>query len=185
MKEEKRYFCDMLEGKFTYNTKRNIIIICIFAFLISILGAYLWATKIDNEAYYKSYPEEIYEYLENVADKVIKNGAFYKSEIPEDVTFEFLENENLELSYNFKENSSLLSINITIQISEKFEIQSKTRNISSIDEYNKDLKFARFLHVFILSMTIFLSIMMGGMILLIVFNIISYFHKQIDNRVKE
>lgn len=79
-------------------------------------------SKIDNEAYYETYPEEIYEYLETVADNAIKNGVFYKSEIPRDVTFEFLEDDNLELSYNSKENSSLLSKNITIQVSEKFDI---------------------------------------------------------------
>ena len=82
MKEEKRYFCDMLEEEFTCKTKRNIIIICICAFLVSILGGYLWASKIDNEVYYKTYPEEIYENMENVADKVIKNWAIYKSVIP-------------------------------------------------------------------------------------------------------
>lgn len=183
--KKKRYFYEVMEGDATPKIKKIIVVIFICIFLVSLVGAYLYCSKINYEEYNETYPEYIYEYLENVADNAIQNGSFYKTEIPEDVSFEFLEDGNLELTYAPKEINSYLYKIVTIQVSEKFEIQCKIRNISSADEFNKDLKIARVLIIFLMAVAIFCIIIIIGAILIIVSIIISAIHEKIDNKAKE
>jgi len=57
-----------------------------------------------------------------------------------------------------------LTKSVTIQVSEKFEIKSKTRNILSANEFNKELKRARVLIILLVAFMVFGTIVVIGTI---------------------
>lgn len=171
MKKEKRYFCDLMWGNEKFRAKEWIItILIIIGYFITIfsLGKYM-ANRENN-----SYPEEIYKYLETVSETIVKNGAFYPTLVPEDVEPSFTEKGDLELCYKSSDIKTVYIVKVTIKVSENFEIQSKTRNISR-NEYNKKINTL---------MVGISGICTSGMIAVIIIfgTIISDFRKQRDKR---
>lgn len=121
MEKEKRHFKKLTIG---------ILIIVVYSIIMFSFGKML-SNREDN-----SYPEEIYQYLEETADKTVKNGAFYPTLLPKDVEPSFTRNGDLELCY--KSLDTMYMIKITVQVSDNFEIKSKTRNFTQ-DEYSKKI----------------------------------------------
>lgn len=165
MKKEKRYFYDLMNNEEKFRKKEWIITIfiivgCVIA--IFSLGKYL--------ANCNPYPEETYEYLEEVSEIVVKNGSFNYTLLPKDVMASFTEKGDLELYYKSSNYKNVYEIKILVHISEKSEIQSKTRNMSS--DYYKEKIYRCMLSIS--------GICIWGLlvIILIFANFISYFNKQ-------
>ena len=74
---------------------------------------------------------------------------------------------------------------VTIQVSEKFEIKSKTRNILSANEFNKELKRARVLIILLVAFMVFGTIVVIGTIFSTASVIVSAIHEKMDNKAKE
>ncbi len=137
--KEKRYFCDLEEQK------SNImpIIVILFIILVGIIVAFISYNVLTNKFEYESdsYSEEDYEYLKKIAKNVVKDGeSINLSAIPEDVAYyKITANNNeiiLKLSLeNNKDKVIAPSADITIKLSNKFDIISTKTNFSSKQEY--------------------------------------------------
>ena len=133
--KEKRYFCDLEEQK--------SIIVILFIILVGIIVAFISYNVLTNKFEYESdsYSEEDYEYLEKIAKNVVKDGGSINlSAIPEDVAYyKITANNNeiiLKLSLeNNKDKVFAPSADITIKLSNKFDIISTKTNFSSKQEY--------------------------------------------------
>lgn len=176
-KKEKRRFWDVvwdgLNSEITPKSKRNIIVILICIFLISLLGAGLKLNGMNKYDYNTTYPEDTYEYLETIADNAMQNGGFNKNKIPENVKYEFTKDGDINLSYIFEKDSNFLNADVKIQVSDNFEIKSKTRNIISSDEFDKNLKIAKIFLFIIFAITYLVAILMIVMILIVCIVIIA------------
>lgn len=137
--KKKRYFCDLGEQK------SNImpIIVILFSIFLGIIVAFISYNVLTNKFGYEfdSYSEEDYEYLEKIAKNVVKDGeSINLSAIPEDVAYyKITANKNeiiLKLSLeNNKDKVFAPSADITIKLSNKFDIISTKTNSSSKQEY--------------------------------------------------
>lgn len=117
--------------------------------------------------------------MEAVADDVIKAGAFYLALIPEDIKIGFTEDGSFELYYDSLKLNELIQTKVTVQLSEKYEIESKERNILS-DEFQSRLKINRIAVVFLYSIMISVSVLGVISIFGLIATIISCCRKERD-----
>lgn len=179
-KKEKRYFYDvMMYYEPTTIGKITVILAIIVFFMVAFLVIYLYDGDKNYEVYTSSYPEEVYEYLEAVADEAIKEGAFHFTLIPEDVKPKFTENGNIELHYHSLELNKLLTTKVTVQLSEEYEIESKERNILS-DEFQSVLKRCRLGTAISFSIIIIISVCTGMVLFGFIAMRVSYCNKKRD-----
>lgn len=145
--KEKRYFCDFFFEEIPSSRNLFLGIILPFVFLIIVGTIFSYnssLTKYDKELI--SYSESVYAYLDEIADKVIKEGVGIDLiALPDDVVkYEIIgENGTTTFSYYLDNNKGMenaVSTNMTIRLSDDFTIISKNPNYSSEEEYVRDVK---------------------------------------------
>jgi len=163
--KEKRYFCD-----YWFSTKGSMKIpyLIIFLSLIvitsvsSIISYNVFLSKYGNEL--DSYSESTYQYLDEIADNVIqKEVGINLLALPDDVVKYEIISENNEVIFKYYLDNNIdsefaVSANMTVELSDNFEIISKKPNYSSEEDYISNIKGAM----------IFLSIMIGVLIWIVV-----------------
>lgn len=159
--KEKRYLCDYWFGTGGSNMIPFLIILLSFIVITSvsgIIGYNVLLSKHGNEL--DSYSESTYQYLDEIADNVIQEGVGIDLlALPDDVVkYEItIENNEVIFKYYLDNNKGMefaVSANMTVELSDNYEIISKKPNYSSEEDYISNIKFAM----------IFLSIMRGVLI---------------------
>ena len=147
--KEKRYFCDFFFEEIP--SRKNLFLGLILSFLIPLIVGIIFSyniflTKYDNEL--TSYSENVYAYLDEIADKVIKEGVGIDVvALPDEVAkYEIIgENGTTTFNYYLDNNNGMeyaVSANMTIKLADNFTIISKKPNYSSEKEYVRDIKSA-------------------------------------------
>ena len=146
--KEKRYFCDYWFGK-SESTKREVLIMLSSLILITFLGSIISYNVIMSKHGYElnSYSVETYEHLDEIANNVIKNGVGIDlSALPDDVINYEITSENGKIIFKYyldnnKDMEFAVPANMTVELSNDFNIISKKPNYSSEEEYVKSIKF--------------------------------------------
>ena len=159
--KEKRYFCDYWFGT-GGSIKIPFLIILLSLVVItsvsSIISYNVILSKHGNEL--DSYSESTYQYLDEIADNVIQEGVGINLlALPDAVVKYEITSENDEVIFKYyldnnKDSEFAVSANMTVELSDNYEIISKKPNYSSEEDYISNIKFAM----------IFLSIMIGVVI---------------------
>lgn len=159
--KERRYFCDYWLGTGGSNWIKFLIILLSFIVITSvssIIGYNVLLSKYGNEL--DSYSESTYQYLDEIADNVIQEGVGIDLlALSDDVAKYEITSENNEVIFKYyldnnKGMEFAVSANMTVELSDNYEIISKKPNFSSEEDYISNTKFAM----------IFLSIMIGLLI---------------------
>ncbi len=149
--KEKRYLCDFVFGELDKRTERIVILIVILSFLgitaiVSLICYNIGLTTYKDEL--NAYPASAYEHLDEIANNVIQEGVGIDLlAIPDDVvSYEITRKDNeIIFKYYLDNNKGMQlasSANMTIKLSNDFNIISKSPNYSSKESYVKYIKLA-------------------------------------------
>ncbi len=153
--KKKRYFCDWCN-----QTSACVIILIALVLIFVVASSFFYVIAKHNNAERKNeYCEEVYQYLEHIADMVIsEEGQLDVNQIPEDV-YEYsiiYENGNIKFEYsldNTKWKTGEIRASMTIIMTKDMEVLKKSSNYaSSKEEYESMQEIA----------TIVTSLMGGG-----------------------
>ncbi len=144
--KEKRYFCDYWFGE---PTKVTTLILISSLILITFFGSIIGYNVIMSNYGYELnlYSVETYEYLDEIANNVIKKGVGIDLlSLPDDVVKYEITTENDEIIFKYyldnnKDMAYAVSANMTVKLSNDFSIISKKPNYSSEEEYVKSIKY--------------------------------------------
>lgn len=142
--KEKRYFCDYWFGT-EGSIKIPILIMLLSLIVITFIIYNVLLLKHGNEL--DSYSESTYQYLDEIADNVIQEGVGINLlALPDDVVKYEITSENNEVIFKYyldnnKGSEFDGSANMTVELSDNFEIISKKPNYSSEEDYIKNIKY--------------------------------------------
>ncbi len=151
--EEKRYFCDFYayclgRGSTLAFFKKELLIFFSSLILITFIG-YLISYNVimsNHEYELNLYSAETYEHLDEIANNVIKEGAGIDlSALPDDVEKYEITSENDEIIFkyylnNYKDVKFAIPVDVTVKLSNDFNVISKEPNYSSKEDYIKGIK---------------------------------------------
>lgn len=160
--KEKRYFCDYWFGRGGSNKIETLIIILSLIVITSIFciihyNVLLHTNELD------SYSESTYQYLDEIANEVIQEGkGINLLALPDDVVKYEITSTNNEIifKYYLDNNKGMLfaqAANMTVELSDNFEIISKNPNYSSEEDFIIITKFLMFFGSAILGFMIWLG----------------------------
>ena len=162
--KEKRYFCDYWNELNSNSFRVWLIIIVSIVIIVSISGIISYNLIMSEHGHeLNSFSEDNNKYLDEIANNVIQEGiGIDLSSIPEDIReYEITkENDGIIFKYyldNDKDMTYAVSANMTVELSDDFNIISKKTNYSSKEDYQNDVKIVM----------IFTSIMIGVLIWLV------------------
>lgn len=176
--KEKRYFCDYWFGTGGSNAIPFLIILLsliVITSVSSIISYNVILSKHGSEL--DSYSESTYQYLDEIADNVIQEGVGIDVlALPDDVVkYEIIsENNEVIFKYYLDNNKGMefaVSANMTVELSDNYEMISKKPNFSSEEDYISNTKFA----MIFLSIKIGVLICMGVLIVALIGCIIGAF----------
>lgn len=161
--KEKRYFCDYWKRLESNSFQAWLIIIVSIVIVVSISGIICYNLIMSEHGHeLNSFSEDNNKYLDEIANNVIHKGVGIDlSSIPEDIRYEITkENDGIIFKYyldNDKDMTFAVSANMTVELSDNFNIISKKTNYSSKEDYQNDVKIVM----------IFTSLMIGVFIWLV------------------
>lgn len=169
--KEKRYFCDYWSGN--KGSIKIIYLIIFLSFIIissisSIISYNVLLLKHGNEL--NSYSESTYQYLNEIADNVIREGAGINLlALPDDVVnYEITIQDNEVIFKYYLDNNKGMeyaaSADMTVKLSDNYEIISKEPNYSSEEDYISDIKGAMIFQSVMLGFVIWLCVMLVAFI---------------------
>lgn len=146
--KEKRYFCDYWFGRATRATsKKEVLIILSSLILIPLIGYIIsYNVIMSNHGYeLNSYFAETYEYLDEIANNVIKEGVGIDLlALPDDIEKYEITSENDEIIFKYYLNNKDMELadpaNMTVKLFNDFSVISKEPNYSSEEDYVKNVK---------------------------------------------
>ena len=141
--KEKRYYCDWALSKSDKGEKRlfkKVLLISLIAVTVISSVIYYSIIRHNHSEDLEAYSESAYEYLDEIADNVITKDGINMSAIPKDVVEYEITYKDGEIifKYNLDNNKGkdlATSANMTVTLSEDFEILNKEPNFSSKEEY--------------------------------------------------
>lgn len=146
--KEKRYFCDIWFGPskiFKYFTTMMLLSLTILIAISSVISYNIILSKFGYEL--DAYSESTHLHLNEIADNVISKGqGIDLTAIPSDVVQYEIEKEDdgtITFKYSLDNNKGMQfapSANMTIELSENFEIISKRPTYLSEEEYVRNTK---------------------------------------------
>lgn len=182
--KDKRYFCDYWFGKSESNkieTLIMVIAIIVIVVLGSIISYNVFVGKNSDEL--NSYSESTYQYLDEIADNVIQEGVGIDlMALPDDVVKYEVTYENNEIIFKYyfdnnKDKEFAESANMTVKLSNNYEIISKQPNYSSEEDYVGNIKFVMALFSFMIGMLSAIAFMISGLIICTIIACISKVNK--------
>lgn len=179
--KEKRYFCDYWFG--TGGSVKIPIIIILVSLIVIILVSSLVCynvllSKHGNEL--NSYSESTYQYLDEIADNVIQEGTGIDFlALPDDIVKYEITNQDNGIIFKYyldnnKGSEFAVSANMTVELSDNFEIISKEPNYTSEEDYVSDIKGDMIWLSFMIGVMIWVGVII---VALIVCTIVAYVSK--------
>ena len=140
--KEKRYFCDWVK---TPTRRQKLIIVGFLIIATLILSGTFYKIDINREEV-GEYSEEVYEYLEEIADGVILRNVINVSVIPDDISDYEITQKNgvftFKCSIDHYEGKKL-DPSASVTVTESSGVVKKERNIYSKEEYIKSQRSNR------------------------------------------
>ena len=146
--KEKRYFCDWMSKGDDNRARRVAVIFVILIMLVTICICFVFYTKIrPNQEELEDYFETNYKYLNEIADKVIREKKFDISAIPKEVTEYEITYKDGKITFSYSINRGKIdhfyivpNISMTIKFTKDFEVLEKIPSYSSIEEFTRICK---------------------------------------------
>ena len=186
--KEKRYFCDVWYGPAKKGEKISFVIVVALLGVI-LIGSFvnyrMLLSKHENEL--NSYSTSAYQYIDEIANEVIQEGeGIDLISLPDDIVKYEVTRENKEIIFKYyldnnKGMEFAESANMTVKLSDEFEIISKVPNYSSEEDYishiKSDMRFLAILGSFILCVILMI-------VWMIVASIVAHISKVNKNKEK-
>ena len=140
--KEKRYFCDWVIEP----TRRQKIVIIGFLIIATLILSITFYNIDVSRGEVGEYPEEAYEYLEEIADGVIWRNIINVSVIPDDISDYEITQKNGVLTFKCSIDhyeGKKLNPSASITVTESSGVVKKERNVSSKEEYTKNQRSNR------------------------------------------
>lgn len=174
--KEKRYFCDVWYGPVEKGERTSfVIVVALLGFILisSFINYSMLLSKYENEL--NSYSTSAYQYIDEIADEVIQEGeGIDLISLPNDIVeYEVTrENKKIIFKYYLDNNKGMEfaeSANMTVKLSDEFEIISKVPNYSSEEDYishiKSDMRFLAIMRSFIICVILMLvGIIVAGIV---------------------
>lgn len=169
--KEKRYFCDYWFGTGCSGKIDRLIMFLSIIFITSIgsiISYNVLLSKHGNEL--DSYSESTYQYLDEIADDVIQEGTGINLlALPEDVVKYEITSQNNEVIFKYyldnnKDLKFAVSADMTVKLSDNFEIVSKEPDCTSEEDYIRNIKGSMIFWSVILGIIIWFGVMLVAII---------------------